>query len=220
MTDRLEDELSRSVAPLEPPPALARRVREEIGSKAGPVRPLAPPAVRALGVVVPGLAIALAFSVWRDLLDPMPAGRVVAFVATALSTGLGAWLAMRSAVPGAAPSGPVSGAFLLLPAFFGGLAVGFCSGAGPLGPSACLWLGLAVAIAPALAALWLLARGFPLSPVKGGALAGLTAGLFGLCMLHLTCPLASAAHLLVMHGGVLVAALSIGAALGAVTRGG
>ncbi|MGA2889203.1 MAG: NrsF family protein [Terracidiphilus sp.] len=76
---------------------------------------------------------------------------------------------------------------------------------------ACLLAGLLFAVPTALLAWLLLRRGFAVSPVSAGLVAGTLAGLAGLGMLELHCPNFQAAHVLVWH----IAVIPLSAAAGA-----
>ena len=54
-------------------------------------------------------------------------------------------------------------------------------------------------------------RALPLRPALTGAIAGVSAGAFGLALLTLNCPVLEGPHLAVFHGGVLVLSLVTGA---------
>jgi hypothetical protein len=75
----------------------------------------------------------------------------------------------------------------------------------------CLRAGLLMAL-PAALAVWLLARrGAVLGAAAVGGTVGGFAGLLGATVLQFTCSLQNANHLLVWHGGVLVASIATGA---------
>lgn len=213
MTDDLDPMLDRLAH--EPPPELAAKVRARIG-EVKPVKPLASPGARALAAAALGIAIA-ALVAWAAGVRPlpdMPMGRPVAFLATVAAATLGLWLAMRSAVPGSQPARPWITAFLLLPLAFFGVVLAVAGSAGPAGPMQCLTMGLIVSFLPWLIAMGMLWRGHPVAPTLTGAIAGMATGLYGLAMLHLSCPNTGMVHLMVFHGGVIVLASLVGAAIG------
>ena len=77
----------------------------------------------------------------------------------------------------------------------------------------CLSAGLLMA-APAAVFFWLLVRrGYPLATRMVGATVGALAGLLGAFVLQFCCDRQEAVHLLVWHGGVLFAAVAVGAAM-------
>ena len=69
---------------------------------------------------------------------------------------------------------------------------------------ACLLTGLLYAVPAALLSWLLLRRGFAVSPVSAGCVAGILAGLAGVGMLELHCPNFEAAHILVWHTAVVL----------------
>ena len=92
--------------------------------------------------------------------------------------------------------------------------VGAPGSVGPAGPMQCLFLGLIISFVPWVIAMVLLWRGLPTAPTLTGAVAGMAAGLYGLAMLHLSCPNTSLMHLMFFHGGVIVLASLLGAGIG------
>jgi hypothetical protein len=76
---------------------------------------------------------------------------------------------------------------------------------------ACLTAGLIQALPVALAAWWVLKRGFAVNRVAAGLAAGTLAGLAGVIMLELHCPNFEAPHVMVWH----IAVIPISGGLGA-----
>ena len=178
---------------------------------AAAVSPLASPerralltAVAALGAVAAGGALMgmgpRTAAPWWEL------GLLVAASLAAI------WLTMRSAIPGRVPPVQLWAPVLLAPIAFALIAALATGMAGDLGPVTCLEFGLLVSVVPALVVGGLAARGFPTSPALSGTLAGTSAGLLGLALLQIHCPMTTGPHLLVMHDGVALIAAALGAA--------
>ena len=68
---------------------------------------------------------------------------------------------------------------------------------------ACLTAGVAFALPAFIATWWVLRRGFTVNPAAAGLVQGTLAGLAGVTMLELHCPIFEAPHLLVWHIAVL-----------------
>ena len=215
MSDPLDESLGRALAPAKPPDEVAAKIRAAIGKEMKPVKPLAPAGVRALVAAASGLAVAIAVAWAAGMrpLDPMPAGRPIAMLAMLAAATLGLWLAMRLAVPGSATPRRAAALYLLVPAVFAAIVLAVLGFHGEEGPFRCMLFGLAVAAVPWTIAIVLLARGYATTPVLAGAIAGMSAGLFGLMALHLSCPMATAPHILLFHASVVVIASALGAAL-------
>jgi hypothetical protein len=79
----------------------------------------------------------------------------------------------------------------------------------------CLGTGLLYAAPTAIAAWFLLRRGFAVNPKMAGATAGVLSGLAGLTMLELDCPNPELLHVITWHVAVLVVSGAIGFWLGA-----
>ncbi len=211
MTEDVEKTLDR-LPKAAPSPALKARIAGAIG-EVKPVRALMPAPARAL--LLAGLGMAIAFGIAAAFgVRPMGAGQWAVFALLVASATAGAWIAMRLAVPGQAPPRMLRAAFLLVPVALAALALFLLGTGGGIGPSFCMKVGLLVAIVPWLFTVILLARGYPTAPVVTGGIGGMVAGLWAVSMLHLTCPVQTAPHLMLWHGGVLVVAALVGAATG------
>jgi len=191
-----------------------------------PVRPLPPPARRALDVALWGvvalLAAPLLFGVRRDaeLL-----GVVLTFGAALLEVTAGVLLvalALREAVPGsgigrgraagALAAGAAVQAAVALLTWMG--APAHAGGGGGHSGAACAGMQGALGL-PALAiALFLVLRALPVRPPWAGALAGLGAGLIADGAWHTVCPMCGLEHLLVWHLGVTAVMTGAGWLLG------
>ncbi len=78
----------------------------------------------------------------------------------------------------------------------------------------CLRLGTACAAISGGLGYLLLRKGFFITAVKAGATAGFFAGLAGIAVLALHCPIENAAHILVWHLGAMLTAGTLGAIAG------
>jgi hypothetical protein len=83
---------------------------------------------------------------------------------------------------------------------------------------ACLRAGLTFAIPAALALCLLARRGFVLSLPAAGLAAGTLAGLAGIGVLEMHCPILNASHVMVWHVGVVVIGGTAGWLIGAVLK--
>lgn len=192
-----------------PPVELEARVRDAIG-EVRPVRPLLPPAARA------GIAAFLGLGVVTALASPIPDGqpRQQDAVALALLAAAGLWIAMTLAVPGHARVRRPGVFWLAIPVLFCVRVLTALGMGGGVHGLPCLVTGSAVAFLPLATAVVLVARAYPLEPALTGAIAGVSAGAFGLALLTLNCPVIEGPHLAVFHGGVLVLSLLSGALAG------
>ncbi len=87
----------------------------------------------------------------------------------------------------------------------------------------CLGVGTIVAAASGLLGFTFIRKGYFVSPVQGGVIVGCFAGLSGVAVLALACPIQDAGHSIVWHLGVLVIGTAVGSALAklsTVTRAG
>jgi hypothetical protein len=82
----------------------------------------------------------------------------------------------------------------------------------------CLATGVLHAIPAGLLSWLLLRRGFAVSSVSAGVVAGTLAGLTGVGLLELHCPNFQAMHILVWHTAVLVGSAALGALVGRAQR--
>lgn len=211
MIDDVEKTLDR-LPKAELPPGLQARITGAIG-EVKPVRALLPASARALGAAGLGIAAAAGIA-WVLGVRPMNGAQWAIFAMLAIVATTGAWIAMKMAVPGETPPVAVRAAFLMVPVVLAALVILLLGTEGGLGPAKCLKLGLLAAIVPWLVSVVLLARGFPTAPVVTGGIGGMVAGLWGVSMLHLTCPMLTTPHLMLWHGGVLVVAAIVGAITG------
>lgn len=202
------------------PPALRAAVARDLV----PVRPLRPPARRAILLAVPALLV-FAGAV-MVLTDGGSADRLFSLYGGGISLvewlgGLALlWLALREAVPGMGIGGRRA-----LAAVVAGVALQLVLGlfdwqrtGGALsGPAAMAIGGKCASIVGAIGlpqlaiAIWLALRALPIRPRWSGALAGAAAALLADAIWHLACVRADLQHLLVWHLGATVAMAALGA---------
>jgi negative regulator of sigma F NrsF-like protein len=209
------------------PPGLRDRIARDLE----PTRPLRAPFVRVLVLVPLAAAIVVAVPALHFFRSDMG---VIGFVrAWGFSVGQAiaglviVAAALHEAIPGRAlPRAVVASiiaAGLVLPvALLALTAAPFDVGPGP-GRALMDGIGCfrtsAVAAVPALVvAAFLAARAFPVRPSAAGALYGLGAGLIADAGLRLYCEYSQPAHVILAHGGAIVASLVAGVVLALVSR--
>jgi hypothetical protein len=206
----IDDILKRAAEARDVDRELLERVARNLGSNLQPVRPLPALWILASGLILICVAVALAGAMY---LGPFGIRKMSALEIGLIFCVLGilVWIAAASSVaemiPGSGrPAAPwivsVSGCAALA-AVFGLLfqdygVVRFV----PRGV-ACLTAGVAFALPASLATWWLLRRGFAVDSVAAGLAKGTLAGLAGVTMLELHCPIFEAPHVLVWHIAVL-----------------
>ena len=202
------------------PPTL----RDEIARDLRPTRPLRPPSVRALALIPLAVAIVLAVPGLHFFRSDMGAmGFVKAWgfsFGQALAGLLIVGIALRESIPGRGLSRTavvatvtiglaIPAAILLLTTtrYDVGPApnVAFAEGLG------CFRVSALSAIPALVAAAILAARAYPVRPALAGALYGLGCGLVADAGLRLYCEYTVPEHLLLSHGGAILAVMAIGA---------
>lgn len=201
------------LAPPPPDAALEARVRSAIGD-IRPVTPRLPPIARAGIAAFLGLGIVTTLA--RPIADAQP--RQAGAMALVVIAGFGLWIAMRLAVPGDARIRLPGFFWLAMPLLFSGRVLAQFGIDGSVHGMPCLVLGASVSVLPLVTAGVLVARGYATQPALTGAIAGVSAGAFGLALLTLNCPVLEGPHLAVFHGGVLGLSLVVGALAGLVVR--
>jgi hypothetical protein len=203
-----------------------RELLQAVARDLRPVRPLAPPAKRALALVPVGLALLLGMPLlwgFRSNLGALGPSLAWGPSLALLTAGLGVVaLALREAVPGRDLShgvlvATVGGASALV------LAVTALTSAlvpTTLPPSLewrYAWECLVMAAGPGLpgvaAAAWLASRALPTRPAVAGSLYGLGVGLMADAGARLFCWVSTPAHVLLAHGGAVALLALAGAAL-------
>ena len=207
MNEQKIDEALRTI-PATPPMSDALRAQTR---EAAAVTPLASAESRALLAVMLAFAAALGGAAFLRLgpRSDAPWWELAPLLAASIA---GIWLALRSAIPGRVPAPQLWLPVLLAPIAFAAIALAVHGLGGDIGPVACLECGIGVSVVPALLVAGFVARAFPTSPTLSGTLAGTSAGLLGIALLQLHCPMTTGPHLLVMHDGVALIAAALGAA--------
>ena len=212
MKDRDIDDILKRAADEAPDvdPALLDRVSRSIGSGLRPVRPLPPSWVLSGRLVVISGTLAIAGAM---LLKPLGVQKMSAleigliFPVLSVMVWIAAVLCVAEVIPGSRrPVAP----WLLCACGCAGLAAVFgllfhdyrMVRFVPRGVS-CLTAGLALALPSSIAIWLLLRRGFAVNSAAAGLAKGTLAGLAGLTMLELHCPIFEAPHVLVWHIAVL-----------------
>jgi hypothetical protein len=206
------------------PEALRRTVENDLR----PVRPLPPVWLRtmmAVGILAVVFAFVLAKASLRSDLDQLPMW--LSWGCSVLQLGLGVLLialAMREAVPGCgAPRGVVqaAAATALAVQVLVGIATAIFSPAidviGGVGTGiGCFRVESAMALPTFAVTLWLVFRALPLRAPIAGLLGGAGATVASDAVIHLLCPMANLAHVLVWHSGAIVAFMAAGWLVGTV----
>jgi hypothetical protein len=84
--------------------------------------------------------------------------------------------------------------------------------------ASCFRVSAVSAIPALIAAAWLAARAFPMRPALAGALYGLGCGLIADAGLRLYCEYTVPGHVLLGHGGAILAAMVLGAAIAKIVQ--
>jgi hypothetical protein len=202
---------------------ILERVRASILPGLKPVKPMAKPRVWIAALLLVFLAIALAGAARMGMYGLRvlhPAGGALIFTLLAAAAVLSAIVLARQMVP--------AGGRLLPPAILATASVAAFLAAFAFlfrgydlyhfaGGVSCLEAGLIHAAVSALLIALILRRGFVLDRVAAGTAAGTLAGLVGLAVLELHCPILKAVHVLVWHTSVVVLSAAGGAAVGWLT---
>ena len=210
--------------------ALPEALRRALDADSRPVRPLARPPVRvvwvALWAALVLLAVPLVFGVRHDAssLGLMPSWG--AAVVECLAGLIVVLLALREAVPGSGAGLAVRiSALVAVPAVQVAVAVltwmrlGTPESRFPPGGMHCLPMESTLAL-PALAlTVLLVARAYAVRPRWAGVLGGAGVGLLTDGVWHLICPFSDLGHVLVWHGGSVLALAVFGWLAGAVVEG-
>lgn len=205
-------------------------LRRALDADHRPVRPLRPASVRALWVALwaalalAGLPVVIGFRA-----DIASLGFALSWGAAVFEciAGLGlVVLALREAVPGSGVTRPVGSAALaagiavqVLVAALSWLQRGMPSGSFPPRGAHCFPMESTLAL-PALAlTMVLVGRAYAVRPRWAGVLGGAGAGVVTDGIWHLICPYAELSHVLVFHGGAVLALAASGWLAGSVLEG-
>jgi hypothetical protein len=193
----------------------------QLASRAAPVQPLPPPAVRALAWSAVALASAAAgiviFGARPDLgavlTQPQFLWPLVAAIVTAA---VAAGAALVLAIPGLERSPALRGSSVALGVLWASMLVGFVvrAGHGFAGASdwpICFLRVIGVGLAPALVLFGMLRRAAPLRLAWTSALAATAAMAAGAMAVQIVCPVDDAAHALLGHFGPVLAIALLGA---------
>ena len=201
-----------------------KNLREAIARDLRPTRPLWSPSVRVLMLIPIAVAIVLAVPGLHFFRSDMAAIGFVRAWGFSFGQALAGLVivaaALRESVPGRALSRGSIAAIVAI-----GLAIPFAllavtASAFDVGPApgraleegaACFRVSATSAIPALIAAAWLAARALPLRPALAGALYGLGCGLIADAGLRLYCEYTVPGHVLLGHGGAIVAAMVFGA---------
>jgi len=215
--------------PVCPPPDL----RDRIANDLRPTKPLRPPYVRAL-VLIP-LAVAIVLSV-PGLRFFRPDLQAIGFLKAwgfsfgqALAGLVIVGVALRESIPGRGLSrGAIVATigvglaipFVLLGVTASAFDVGPAPGQGLEEGIGCFRVSAISAIPALIAAAFLAARALPLRPGLAGALYGLGCGLIADAGMRLFCEYPVPSHVIFGHGGAIVGAMALGAAISKIIGGG
>jgi hypothetical protein len=205
-------------------PETPPKLRETIARDLRPTRPLRPPSVRALALIPLAVAIVLAIPRLHFFRSDMVAigfvkawgfsfGQALAGIAIVA-------VALRESIPGRGLSRQAAAATIAV-----GLAVPVAillltATRYDIGPDSkealaeganCFRVSAVSAIPALIAAAILAARAYPLRPALTGALYGLGCGLVADAGLRLYCEFTVPAHVLLGHGGAILAVMAVGA---------
>lgn len=197
------------------------------GASFGPVRPIAPAWVLASGLLLATAAMAsfFAFILGFSGVQKMSAADIgIVFPVLALFTIFAAALSVATMTPGGLPRIAANPMRMLLIVLAGWLLLtGFVFRDYTMGSFfaeglPCLRAGFAVAIPSGLVSWFILRRGFAVNPSAAGLAAGTLAGLAGLAMLELHCPIHLAPHIMLWHTAVVPVSALAGALLARYAR--
>jgi len=210
---------------------MATDMREAIARDLEPVRPLWRPSVRALTLAPLAVAIVLAVPALHFFRSDL---RAIGFVrAWGFSIGQAiagiviVAAALRDAIPGRALPRTIvaliAACGLMMPAALlmltaASFDVGPAPGRAIVEGIGCFRVSAVAALPALLVASFLAARAFPARPTVAGALYGLGGGLIADAGLRLYCEYSQPEHVLLAHGGAIVASIAAGVALAWITR--
>lgn len=194
-------------------PKVPEALREKVMGDLRPVKPVAPPQVRLLLIILWTCGVLVAVPALMGLRFNAPElGFWLLWGATgaeAIAGGLLVLLALREAIPGLGASRST-----LVAALLGALVLELGIALFTHARCPCPTSGIALGVAcfsnemllglPALGlTLFLVVRAYPLSPPKAGLLGGVGAGLIADAVQHTICPVSDLRHVLVWHFGAI-----------------
>jgi hypothetical protein len=220
MTNRDIDDLLKRSAEAKPEvdQAILNRISASIGSSLQPVRAIPAVWILVLGLILicGTIAVGGALLLGTHGIQKM-SGLEIGLIFSVLTAlvWLAAMLCVAEIIPGSKrPISPwqlVASCCIGLAAVFGLFFHDYRTERFVAQGLACLTAGLIQALPVALAAWWVLRRGFAVNRVAAGLAAGSLAGLAGVIMLELHCPNFEAPHVIVWH----IAVIPISGAMGA-----
>jgi hypothetical protein len=203
-----------------------KELRDRIRSDLRPTRPLRSPFVRALVLVPIAVAIVLAVPGLHFFRSDMAAIGFVKAWGFSFGQALAGLViiaaALRESIPGRGLSRTAVAATIAIGLMIPASLLVLTASTFDVGPEAghaleeganCFRVSAISAIPALFAAAMLAARAFPLRPALAGALYGLGCGLIADAGLRLYCEYTVPEHVLFGHGGAILAAMAIGAAI-------
>jgi hypothetical protein len=200
-------------------PAVLRGIANAIVPNLRPVRPLSPPVLAAQLIAVSAAAAFAGAGVlgFKGIQRLSAVQSAAIFPAVALFICLAAALSTAAIIPGARqrvrPAVLVALACAALAGIFALVFHDYSTAGFVREGVRCLTAGVANAIPAALLAWIVLRRGFAVNATAAGAAAGALAGLAGILMLELHCPLLQAPHAMLWHVAVIPICGAVGALL-------
>jgi len=204
------------------------RLIEEIVQDARPVRRLWPPAIRLSAwfvILLATTSVVVVAGLRPGVVQRLESAAFLGeLVCLSAATGAAAWIALRAAIPGLESGFRRS---LLVGSTVGGLGfvlslvqTRFAAGI-PLTDFVrtgihCTLASIVIAVVPAWTLVWAVGRGVAYRPAWAGATGGLAASIWTYVLMQLRCRLDETAHVIVWHGGPLVAVTAASAALAVV----
>ncbi len=223
MKDQEIDDVLKEAASASPRlnPRILQTIAGSIESSLHPVPPLPPPWLMTAALLLVSAAVALA-GAWLNGFLGIEKMDLTLRASIFPALGILAWLAastlVRQMVPGSlrrVSSGAILAiATVTMLGVFASVFRDYHTDHFVSAGIACLLTGLLYAVPAALLSWLVLWRGFSVSPVSAGCVAGTLAGLAGVGMLELHCPNFEAAHVLVWHTAVLPVSAALGAVAG------
>jgi len=217
MNDRELDRALHQSPPVDP--AVLRRIAGGIVPDLEPVQPLSPRLLAAQLIVVAAVvafagAALLGFFGVRRLTTAQSAA---IFTTVAVFLCFTAVISTAAIIPGARqrlrPATLIALACAVLVGIFARAFPDYSTASFVHEGIRCLTAGVLNAIPAALLAWLVLRRGFAVNPTAAGAAAGALAGLAGVLMLELHCPILKAPHAMVWHVAVIPVCAAVGGLL-------
>jgi hypothetical protein len=225
----LDDIFARRGDPVDP--AVLARISASLGASMHPVRPVAPAWKLAslLLLICVGISWLSAVALGLNGLRKLDGAELAAiFPVLGILTWLAALVSVSAMTPGGLrwknPALMTNPARLLVVVMVAWLAIDallfrdYDMGSFVREGIPCLRAGVVIAIPAGLASWLVLRRGFAVNRTAAGLAAGTLAGLAGLMMLEMHCPILEAPHIMVWHTAVIPASALLGALVARVLR--